>query len=164
MSIELVDDAGQPVDLDKASGGLLRSKLEEAIERNKVLEKSASTAAATTAISEHGYGLVKPEDLVGVPLEQVEAKAEELQKQRTEARTDAIRSVLVERGLEGDELEASLKGVLGNTGKTVPNPDQDPGFAGLGKVGGVRPDFKGDAPAMDDPMGNLTAHFNDQQK
>ena len=162
MPIELVDDLGKPIDIDKASGGVLRSKLEEAIERNKVLEKSASTAAATTAISEHGYGLVKPEDLIGVPLELVEAKAKELQEQRTEARSDAIRSVLVERGLEGEELEASLKGVLGDTGKPVPDPDKNPDFAGLSKIGGKKPDFKGDAPPMDDPMGNLTGHFNQQ--
>ncbi len=165
MPIELFDDAGEPVDLDKASGGFLRSKLEEAIERNKVLEQSATTAAATTAISEHGYTLVKPEDLVGVPLEQVEAKAKEIHEANLATRTETIRSVLVERGLKDEELEAALKGVLGDTGKPVePEKDPSPNFAGLGKIGGLRPDNTGDAPPMDDSMANLTEHFTDQLK
>ncbi len=160
MPIDLVDEAGNPVDLDKADGGFLRSKLEETLERNKELEQIATSAAAETAISEKGYGLVKPEDLVGVPPEQVETKAKALQEQRLEARTAAVRSVLVERGLKDEELEAALKGVLGDTGKPVkPSPDLDPGFAGLSKVGGVRPGAKDDAPPMDDSMGNLTGHF-----
>lgn len=161
MPIELVDDTGAPVDLDKASGGFLRTKLEEALEENKDLSKQISTARATTAISEHGYSLVKPEDLAGVPPDQVEAKAKELQGQRIEARTQAVKSVLVERGLKDEELEAALEGVLGDSGKPVEPENLDPNFAGMANIGGNRPDNKKAAPEMTDPMGNLTAHFED---
>ncbi len=162
MPIELVDDTGAPVDLDKASGGFLRTKLEEALEENKDLAKQVSTSRAETAIREHGYSLVKPEDLGGVPPDQVQAKAKELQEQRLEARTEAVKSVLVERGMKDEELEAALEGVLGDSGKPVePKPDLDPNFAGMSNIGGVRPDNKGSTPKMDDPMGNLTSHFED---
>ncbi len=162
MPIELVDETGAPVDLDKASGGYLRTKLEEAITENKELAGQISTARATTAISEHGYSLVKPEDLVGVPPDQVEAKAKALQEQRIEARTEAVKSVLVERGLKDEELDAALEGVLGDSGKPVESKtDLDPNFAGLSNIGGNRPDNKGDVPKMDDPMANLTGHFED---
>ena len=164
MSIELVDDTGQPVDLDKASGGFLRTKLEEAIEQNKDLEKQVTTSRAVEVIGKNGYGLVEPGDLVGVPPDQVEVKAKELQEQRIGARTDAVRSVLVERGLKDEELESTLQGVLGDSGKPAPVPDSDPAFAGLSKIGGSRPEAKGDMPPMDDSLGNLAGHFTDQQK
>ena len=163
MPIELVDDTGAPVDLDKASGGFLRTKLEEALEENKDLAKQVSTARATTAISQHGYSLVKPEDLGGVPPDQVEARAKELQEQRIEARTEAVKSVLVERGLKDEELDAALEGVLGDSGKPVePKPDSDPDFAGMANIGGARPDNKGTPPEMIDGMAKLTSHFEDQ--
>lgn len=164
MPIELIDDAGEPVDLDKATGGFLRTKLEEAIEKNKDLEKQVTTSRAVEVIGENGYGLVEPGDLVGVPPEQVEAKAKELQEQRIGTRTEAIRSVLVERGLKDDELEATLEGVLGDTGKPVEQKDPNPDFAGLSKIGGARPKNEGDMPSMDDSLGNLTSHFTDLQK
>jgi len=164
MPIELVDEAGQPVDLDKASGGFLRTKLEEAIEKNKDLEQQVTTSRATTVIGKNSYGLVEPGDLVGVPPDQVEAKAKELQEQRIEARTDAIRSVLVERGLKDEELESTLQGVLGDSGKPAPVPDPDPGFAGLSKIGGARPVNKGDVLPMDDALGNMTQHFEESSK
>ena len=160
MPIVLVDDDGKPVDLDKASGSFLRTTLEEALERNKALEQIATTAAATTALSGDSYGLVKPEDLVGVPPEQVEAKAKELQEQRLETRTLAVRSVLEERGLEGEELETTLKGVIGNAEQTS-EADKNPGFAGLGSLGGVKPPNKGEFLPMEDSMGNMTEHFEE---
>lgn len=161
MPIDLVDETGAPVDLDKASGGFLRTKLEEALEENKDLSKQISTARAITAIGEHGYSLVKPEDLGGVPPDQVEARAKELQEQRIESRTEAVKSVLVERGLKDEELKAALEGVLGDSGKPAEPKNLDPDFAGIATIGGTRPDNKGATPEMTDPMGNLTAHFEE---
>ncbi len=162
MPIDLVDDTGAPVDLDKASGGFLRTKLEEAIQENKDLAKQVSTARAITAISEHGYSLVKPEDLGGVPPDQVEAKAKELQEQRIEARTEAVKSVLVERGLKDEELDAALEGVLGDSGQPVePKTDLDPNFADMSNIGGQRPSNKATPPDMIDGMANLTSHFEE---
>lgn len=161
MPIELVDDDGNPVDLDKASGGFLRTKLEEALQENRDLAKQVSTSRADSAIREHGYSLVKPEDLAGVAPNEVETKARELQEQRIEARTDAVRSVLVERGLKDEELEAALEGVLGDTGKESESKstDENPDFAGMSNIGGARPDNKNTPPPMDDALANLTGHF-----
>ena len=163
MPIELVDEAGEPIDLDKASGGVLRSKLEEALQKNETLEKQVVTSRATAAIGEHGYGLVKPEDLVGVPPDKVEAKAKELQEQRLEARSETVRSVLEERGLEGDELDEAVTEFLGDPQEPEALVEKDPDFAGLAKIGGGRPPNKDAVPPMDDALGNLTSHFEDKK-
>ncbi len=163
MPIELVDEAGEKIDLDKASGGVLRSKLEEALQKNEKLEKQVVTSRATAAIGEHGYSLVEPEDLVGVPPDKVEAKAKELQEQRLEARTEMVRSVLEEQGLEGDELDEAVIGFLGDPQETTEPEEKDPDFAGLAKIGGARPANKDDVPPMDDSMGNLTSHFEEKK-
>ncbi len=163
MPIELVDEAGNKIDLDKASGGVLRSKLEEALAENETLAKQVVTSRAEKAIGEHGYGLVKPEDLVGVSPDNVEAKAKELQEQRVKAQADVVRNVLVERGLEGDELDEAVQGFLGDdAGKPVIPQSDDPDFANLTKVGGGRPPNQDAVPPMDDSMGNLTSHFEDK--
>ncbi len=162
MPIELVDEAGNKIDLDKASGGVLRSKLEEALAENETLAKQVVTSRAEKAIGEHGYGLVKPEDLVGVSPDNVEAKAKELQEQRTQARADVVRSVLVERGLEGDELDEAVLGFLGDPQDPEAPKSDDPDFANLTKVGGGRPPNKDAVPPMDDSMGNLTSHFEEK--
>ena len=162
MPIELVDEAGETIDLDKASGGILRKKLEEALAENESLAKQVVTSRADTAIREHGYGLVKPEDLVGVAPNQVEAKAKELQEQRTEARADMVRGVFEERGFEGDELDEAVLDFLGDAKENPPAPQSDdPDFASLTKIGGARPANKGTVLPMDDALGNLTSHFEE---
>jgi hypothetical protein len=159
MPISLVDDQGNEIDLEKADGGTLRKKLEEAISENQSLSQEVVTLKAGTVIEEHGLSLVEPDDLKGVAPDQLETKAKELHKQRYEARVDTVKSVLAERGLEGDELDAAVKDFIGAVPSEAPAGGQDsgaPGLSGLKNLGGNRPSNEAKPPPMDDPMGNLT--------
>lgn len=160
MPITIVDEAGNEIDIDKADGGTLRKKLEETLQRNKTLEELASTSAAKAAIGEHGYSLVKEEDLKGVSADQVEAKAKELQEQREASRLETVRSVLAERGLDGEDLEAAVEDFLGSKQSSSEGED----FTGIESIGGSRPTRTPTVPKMDDALGNFTSHFEETAK
>ncbi len=164
MPITLLDDDGNEIDLDKADGGTLRTKLEEALTANKAWEKEVATSRAVSAIGEHGYDLVKPEDFEGVSPDEVAEKAKELHEQRLEARSETVRSILAERGLEGSDLDSAVEGFLEGGDLPAGKPVEEPDFADLLLTGGARPDQKGKAVPMDDAMGNLTGHFEDKKK
>lgn len=167
MPIELVDEAGNEIDLDKADGGTLRKKLEEALSSNKDLEQRLVTREAQSVIAEKGFSLVKPEDLEGVAPDQVEAKAKELHEQKAAERAETVRSVFEEKGLEGDDLDQAVEEFLTGEGVTPSGEedvDVDPDFAKLPSVGGQRPSNKKKAPPMEDPMGNMVGHFEEQEK
>jgi hypothetical protein len=165
MPISLVDEAGNEIDLEKADGGTLRKKLEEALSKNRELEQRVVTSEVDRINREHGYKL-KAEDLGEVPVDQLEAKAKELHEQAQSQRRETIRSVFAERGLEGDDLDQAVEGFLSGADAPGgnPNPQDEIDFGDLPKLGGVRPPRGGDAPSISDPMGNLTAHFEEQER
>jgi len=100
-------------ELEKSGGGgALRQKLEEAIAENRSLRRENSTLKAGTLLQDKGFDLVKPEDLADVAEKDLEVKAEELQKQRSEEQRDLVRSLLSRQGFEGDELEAAVDGMI----------------------------------------------------
>lgn len=92
---------------DAESGGTLRRKLEEALSLNKELTAQVASFKATQVISDQGFDLVKPEDLQGVPLEEVEARAQALQEERV----GVAQRFLSERlGVAADQVEGLLAG------------------------------------------------------
>ena len=160
MPIELTDDKGNPLDLDKADGSTLRKKLEQALEENKNLAQENATFKATDVIGKHGFSLVKPEDLSGVAADQIEAKAKELQEQREGERTEMVRSVLQGKGLEGPELDKAVEDFLSGSTQTPPE-STEPDFTDLAGLGGERPTRNPNLPPLDDPMGNLVGAFEE---
>lgn len=163
MPISLIDDQGNELDLDKADGGTLRRKLEEAIAQNRDLEREAATFRAEKAIEAHGSDLVKPEDLMGVSKDGLEAKVQELHEQRLDTQKETVRTVLAKRGLEGDELEAAVEEFLGGDSDGSPVPAGD-AFDDLDGLGGARPDRKPNLPDMEDGFGNLESYFAEHDK
>lgn len=161
MPITFTDDHGNEVDLDKADGGTLRKNLERVLERNRLLEEQASTSTARSVIESMDGSLVTVEDLKGVPADQIEAKAKELQGQRQAQRLETVRSVFAARGLDGEDLEAAVEEFLGESGTGV---SQEQDHISVENLGGSRPSRTPAVPPMDDAFGNLEAHFTENDK
>lgn len=160
MPIQLVDESGQEIDLDTADGGTLRKKLEEALSANRELEQEVVTSRAAKVIGEHGYNLVKPEDLKGVSVDEVEAKAKQIHEEKLARRTETVKEILADKGLEGEALDQAVEKFLaGEPVGAAPGNGDEPDFTDLLVLGGTPPGQKVDAPSMDDAMGNLTAAF-----
>jgi predicted HAD superfamily phosphohydrolase len=160
MPIIVTDDKGNEVDLEEMDGGTLRKRYVDALNREKALNERLATAEAVRVIGEHGSKLVKPEDLVGVPVDEISAKVTELHTQRETERQEIIRSVLADRGLEGDDLDAAVKEFFTDT-PAPEGAEMEQSWPSLETLGGTRPTRTGDLPSMEDPMGNLQAHFQD---
>ena len=162
MPIELVDESGEEIDLETADGGTLRKKLEEALSTNRSLEQEVVTSRAEKAIREHGYSLVKPEDLEGVSVDEVEAKAKQIHEEKLNRRTETVREILSDKGLEGEQLDSAVEKFLaGEPVAPQGTTSDEPDFADLLLMGGERPATKSDAPGMEDAMGNLVSAFED---
>ena len=99
-------------DYEEESGSTLRQKLESTLKENQQLTNELSGLKAKELISEHGYGLVKPEDLQGVSLSEMAERAEVLQGERQAMQADLAKDMLAKRGLEGDELDKAVNDFL----------------------------------------------------
>lgn len=99
-------------ELDGLDGGGLRKKLEETLKRNRELEGLVSTYAAENTIRSESLDLVKPEDLSGVPPEEIVSKAKELQEQRFAERRSTVIDVLRKTGISEVDLEAQADAML----------------------------------------------------
>jgi hypothetical protein len=103
-------------DLDEVErtqgGGGLRKLLEEALSENTKLSKDLGSLTADKAIEVHDWDLVKPEDLAGVAVDEIEAKGKELQGERLEAQKVIVTGMFVKQGLEGAELETKVNEFL----------------------------------------------------
>ena len=107
-----MDFDGDGLDDVEESGSHLRQKLESTLKENKELASELSGLKARELITEHGYGLVKPEDLQGVNLSEMAERAEALQGERQAMQADLAKDMLAKRGLEGDELERAVNDFL----------------------------------------------------
>lgn len=107
-------------EVEKREGGKgLRRKLEEALKENRQLRGVAVSAEAAKVIGEKKLSLVKAEDLSGVELDQLEAKAVELQEQRIAERTEVIKGVFASKGLDGEDLDTAVEDFLGGSGEAA---------------------------------------------
>lgn len=102
-------------DLDEnESGGALRTKLEEALKTNAELAARVVAHEAKDVISAQGYKYVTPQDLTGVPIGELAAKAAELENTKLD-QAKAILRVSLAGKVEADQLEATIAGLLGKS-------------------------------------------------
>lgn len=106
---------------DGATG--LRKHLSDANKVNRELTQRLVRSEAQAVIAREGLTLVSPEDFSGVGLDEVEAKARELQQAKLDARANVLREVYIEKGLEGDELEQAVADMLGSGQATSTSSD-----------------------------------------
>ena len=103
-------------DFEGESGASLRRKLEEAYNDNRQLTTQLTGLTAKELIQEHGYGLVKVEDLLDTKLDEMAERAEQLQAERSGQQTDLARDMLAKRGLVGAELDKAVEDFLAPAG------------------------------------------------
>ncbi len=103
-------------DFEGESGSSLRRKLEEAYNDNRQLTTQLTGLTAKELIQEHGYGLVKVEDLLDTKLDEMAERAEQLQAERSGQQTDLARDMLAKRGLVGAELDKAVEDFLAPVG------------------------------------------------
>lgn len=141
MSSDFKDELDE---LETKEGGKgLRRKLEATLAENRKLNEKYITLAASELISENGWTLVKPEDLTGIGPDGLEERAKELHMERLEQRKEVYRDLLIQQGVEGDELE---KAVEGYTPSGTPAPVREEPSDSLwedvqdiGRIGGTPP-------------------------
>lgn len=110
------------------SGSQLRDKLEAALAENRAIR---STLVETTV---KGFRYVKPDDLKDVAVDQIEAKAAELEAERKSAEDAAIAARL---GVSVEDLDAALAKLSGTGDQPkAEQPATRSPFALTGALGG----------------------------
>lgn len=121
MSIDLTENLDE---VERKEGGRgLRARLEAALAELKDSRQERASLKAEKVIGDHGLSLVKPEDLAGVSVDDLEERAKALQAERIEAQKDLARSVFAKKGLEGDELEAAVEDFIAPVTESNPTPE-----------------------------------------
>jgi hypothetical protein len=111
------------------SGSALRERLEATIEASK------ATAAELNRRVAAAHEFVTPEDLAGVPLDQLDTRAAEISQARAAERTELLKEELKRRGVAEDQLEAALA----NLGVATQAPPVSSQVASLGSLPGTVP-------------------------
>lgn len=101
------------------SGKEFRQKLESSLQENKVLRELAAKQYGVTA-----------KDLDGVPVDQFEAKAEQILTERQAAKEAALREGLKDLGWDDEQIEATIAAKNGG-GTTNPSPSVAEQMGGL---------------------------------
>lgn len=120
------------------SGGTLRQKLEDALAANRTLHTELVGYKAKDVIGAEGFKYVTPEDLVGVPLGDLAAKAAEIETSKKEQRQTVLRDVLTERGVPADQLDKALEALIGKPEQSQQNAT-DGVLNSLGRIQGSAP-------------------------
>lgn len=100
------------------SGGSLRAKLEASLAENKTLAAELHQFKARDIITAKGLKHVRPDDLAGVSLADLEAKAEELEAQNAAADAEAVRRVLAAKGLDASAVDKAVTDLLSGESTT----------------------------------------------
>lgn len=116
------------------SGGSLRKNLEKALSDNASLAKELSSYKASAVIAEKGYKFVTPEDLAGVDLANIAAKAEEVEKAKGTQAESLLSSAL--KAKFGDDLD--VEAFLGTLATGKPESEST-SLHKLGKIQGQVP-------------------------
>lgn len=146
--------------VEREEGGRgLRKILEAALAENRKAYEENASLKAQRAVEVNGLSLVKPEDLAGVDVDDIEARALELQQEREAQRVDVVRTLFADRGLEGSELDKAVADFMeAGSGDGSAVADQ---WSGVTTAQGVRGEALGAMPkvAVDllDPMAHLIA-------
>lgn len=97
----------------------LRTRLEAQIEANKGLTSALAAERTARVLASGTYALVKPEDLTGVPVDEIEAKVAALQAERHETQLGLIKDVLRRNGVPDDQLDQQATDMLAGTAAQV---------------------------------------------
>jgi len=107
-------------DLEQREGGKGLRKWAEAVQKEtRSTMNELATLKADKVIQTHGYRLITAEDLTGVPVGDLEAKAEALEAEKLESQRELARDMLTRKGLTGDDLDRAVDEFL------APAPDDD---------------------------------------
>lgn len=99
---------------DDQSGSTLRQKLEAALAENASLKTTLGVSMASQVIREKGFTHVKPDDLKGVDLEHIEARAEAIQQEKQKFLEESLKATFQAQGISDDEeLTQRVQAVLG---------------------------------------------------
>lgn len=126
-------------DEDQGSGRSLRERLEAEIARNKKL--SASLAQRVS----QQFRFVTADDLAGVDVDELEKMANEIERRKSEERSQILRSALEDQGLPADQLDEAVKRLVGSESADAGEPALDAAtarVASLGKLQGTTPASK----------------------
>lgn len=144
-------------EVGQESGGSLREKLEGALTTNASLASELAGYKAKDIISAHGYKHVTVEDLKGVKLDEIEAKASELEVSKSALAESVLKSVLKDKLGEGADLDAVVAGLIGGSTETVDSSALDR-IRSVGKVQGLPPQKLAEDPSLVGPA-RLRAAF-----
>lgn len=97
---------------ENESGGALRQKLEAALKTNAEKDAVIATYKATDVIKAQGYKYVTPQDLTGVPIDELAAKAAELEGQKQAAASTLLKTALA-GSVPAEQLDAEVARLLG---------------------------------------------------
>lgn len=122
-------------EIEAREGGTGLRKFAEAAQADwRKTQTELVTLKAGKLIQDHGYRLVVAEDLVGVPVDELETKAEALEAEKLDAQKVLARDMLARKGLVGDDLDRAVDDLL------QPPPDDDRArerVAAAARAGGV---------------------------
>lgn len=104
------------VETGKESGGQLREKLEQALKDNASLRTEVLGYKASQLIAEKGYKHVTPEDLQGVDLDGIEAKAAEVEQSKAELEAQVLKRVLGDKFGDGVDVDAAINSLISGEG------------------------------------------------
>lgn len=107
------DDDDLDTELDQEDAKGLRGRLERAERENRKLKEQITVQTAQRLLADKGFDLVKPEELKGIDLKDLESKAEALQNERLDNARSVVRSRFMRQGLEGEDLEAAVDDFFG---------------------------------------------------
>jgi hypothetical protein len=122
-------------EIEEREGGTGLRKFAEAAQADwRKTQVELTNLKAERLIQEHGYHLVTAEDLAGVPLSDLESRAEAVEAEKLESQRALARDMLARKGIEGDELDRAVDELL------APTPDNDKArqrAAAASRAGGV---------------------------
>ena len=140
------------------SASSLRDKLSES-------HQVAASALARAVIAEKGLTQVKPEDLKGTKLDEIESAAVALEEQRRAQGLDALKGLLAEKGIE--DVDAAMQRLLeGGAPQGGVDAEALERARGIGSTSGTPGDVGQLAEVMQGNNGpqQLQAYFDAQEK
>lgn len=124
-------------DSSTADGGALRQRYEAVLRESKEAKAELAGLRAGAVIADKGFKYVKATDLAGVAPADVESKATEIEAARIAERTELLKSILAENGVDAEDVNTGLQELLGRAQHD--NAGQLSRLNSVGNVGGTPP-------------------------
>lgn len=138
-------------DPSTADGGQLRSRYESLLKESNTAKAELAGLQAAAVIADKGFKYVTAKDLTGVARNDIESKATEIEAARTVERAELLKSILLENGVNAEDVNSGLQELLGRSqhdtqaqlsrlngmagvGGTVPPMVNSQGLHGLARI------------------------------